>query len=233
MTNVILCDDNKKDLKVVESIVNDFMLKNKIDYNIHLFNDYNKDFYSLFDSKLSSKIYLLDIETPSKSGIDVAREIRKRDLDSIIIFLTAHEELGNIVLKNDLLFLSFINKFDNCEKRLISCLKKAMRLLSKKQVLRLEDGNTIYTINLDDILYITKDSYERKTVIKTDYSEFKVNISLSDINNLLDDRFTQTHRSCIINKDRTAKIDKHNREITFDTSEVIDLMSDKYKKELV
>ena len=233
MVNVILCDDNKKDLKNIETIVQRFMAKNKIEYNMHLFNDYNKDFYSICESKLSHKIYLLDIETPSKSGIDVAREIRKRDLDSIIIFLTAHEELGNVILRNDLLFLSFINKFDDCENRLIACLEKAMKLLNKKQVLRFEDGSTIYSIKLDDILYITKDSVERKTVIKTDYTEFKVNISLAEIKEMLDDRYAQTHRSCIINKNRTSKIDKQNKKITFDNGEIIDLVSDKYKKELV
>lgn len=233
MINIILCDDNIKDLKNIETIVQRFMDKNKIDYNIHLFNDYNKDFYNICESKLSFKIYLLDIETPSKSGIDVARDIRKRDLDSIIIFLTAHEELGNIILKNDLLFLSFINKFDDCENRLITCLGKAMKLINKKQVLRFEDGSIIYSIKLDDILYLTKDSVERKTVIKTDYAEFKVNVSLSDLSDMLDDRFTKTHRSCIINKNRTSKIDKQNKEITFDTGEVIDLVSDKYKRELV
>lgn len=233
MVNIILCDDNKKDLKNIETIVQNFMQKNKIEYNMHLFNDYNKDFYSICESKLSFKIYLLDIETPSKSGIDVAREIRKRDLDSVIIFLTVHEELGNIILKNDLLFLSFINKFDDCENRLIECLRKAMKLLNRKQILRFTDGNTIYSIKLDDILYITKESFERKTIIKTDYTEFKVNVSLADIKDLLDDRFIQTHRSCIINKNRTSKIDKQNRKITFDTGEVIDLVSEKYKKELV
>ena len=34
-----------------------------------------------------NRIYLLDIETKSASGIDMARIIRKNDLDSIIIFI--------------------------------------------------------------------------------------------------------------------------------------------------
>ena len=175
---------------------------------------------------------MLDIETPSASGIDIARNIRKKDLDSIIIFLTAHEELGNIVLKNDLMFLSFINKFDDVESRLNISLKKALNILGKKQMIKIEDRNNTYTINLDDILYITKDSFERKTIIVTDYTEFKVNNSLSDIVSGLDNRFVQTHRACYINNDRKVKIDKTNRIITFDTGKEIDLLSDKYKKEV-
>ena len=230
MINVIICDDNEKDRNNFKRMVKAFMDKNKKEYSIYTFNDFNKSFYEKVDTKLPFKIYLLDIETPTKSGIDVAREIRRKDIDSVIIFLTAHEELGNVVLKNDLMFLSFINKFDNCEKRLNKSLEKALDLLNKKNTIRFMDRNVLYTINVNDILYITKDSFERKTIIKTDYGEFKVNLSLANVVEMLDDRFVQTHRACYINSDRKVKIDKASRIITFDNGETIDLLSDKYKK---
>lgn len=233
MVNVIICDDNVKDRNNIELMTKTYLTKNKIEYKIHSYSDYNKEFNKVIESKMPFKIYLLDIETPSRSGIDVARQIRKNDVDSVIVFLTCHEELGSVVLKNDIMFLSFINKFDDCCNRLKICLDKAMKILNKKQILRFNDRNTIYTIKLDDIIYITKESYERKTVLKTDYTEFKVNKSLNEISKLLDERFIQTHRSCVINKNRTSKIDKQNKLITFDTGEIIDLISDKYKKELV
>ena len=232
MINVIICDDNEKDRKNIIKLTKEFMIKNKKDYDIHLFDDYNKNFYKIVESKIPFKIYLLDIETPSKSGIDVARDIRKKDVDSVIIFLTAHEELGNIVLKNDLMFLSFINKFDDFENRLNNSLKKGLDLLKHKSVIRILDRSTLYTININDILYITKESFERKTIIKTDYTEFKVNNSLAEIISMLDDRFIQTHRACYINTDRSVKIDKIKRLITFDNRETIDLLSDKYRKEV-
>ena len=233
MINIIMCDDNEKDRKNINEAVKDFMNKNKKEFKTHLFEDYNKKFYDFYETKLQSKIYLLDIETPSKSGIDVAREIRRKDVDSVIIFLTAHEELGNIVLKNDLLFLSFINKFDDFKNRLDKSLEKALDLLRKKNTIRFEDRNVLYTININDILYITKESFERKTVIITDYGEFKINKPMHEIISMLDDRFIQTHRACYINSDRKIKIDKSNKTITFDTGKTIDLLSDKYRKELV
>lgn len=233
MVNVVLCDDNEKDLLKLTNFIDNYMMKREEEYKKYIFNDYGPNFMNFIIRRLPSRIYILDIETPSRSGIDIAREIRKKDVDSIIIFLTGHEELGNIILKSDLMFLSFINKFDNCEKRLKECLDNAMQLLNKKQVLKFNDRNTIYTIKLDEILYITKESFERKTVIKTDYTEFKVNLPLNEIKGMLDDRFVQTHRSCVINRNRASKIDKQNRTITFDTGEVIDLVSDMYRKELV
>lgn len=233
MVNIIICDDNNKDRNNIEKITKSFMDRKKIEYNIYSFDDYNKKFYNICESKKPFKIYLLDIETPSRSGIDVAREIRRKDVDSVIIFLTAHEELGNIVLKNDLMFLSFINKFDDLENRLNKSLDKSLNLLRTKNTIRFNDRNVLYTININDILYITKDSFERKTIIKTDYTEFKVNKTLAQIIDMLDGRFIQTHRACYINDDRKVKIDRAHRIITFDNGETTDLLSDKYKKVLV
>lgn len=233
MINIIICDDNKRDLSRIEKISKKFMDKNKKECNILLFYDYNKTFYNTIDFKIPFKIYLLDIETPSKSGIDVARDIRRKDVDSVIIFLTAHEELGNVVLKKDLMFLSFINKFDDLENRLNKSLKTALKLLNKRNTIRFQDRNILYTININDILYITKESFERKTIIVTDYTEFKINNSMNEIINMLDERFIQTHRACYINSERKVSIDTSKKLITFDNGTSIDLLSNKYKKELI
>ena len=50
---------------------------------------------------------------------------------------------------------------------------------------------------------------------------------------MLDDSFVQTHRACIINKNRTVKIDFASRLILFDNQEQIDLLSSKYRKEVL
>lgn len=233
MINVIICDDIESDLKNTITIVDNYFKLKNIKYKKYIFNDYNSKFKEIIKQKLPFKLYILDIETPSRSGIDIAREIRQKDIDSVIIFLTGHEELGSIVLKNDLLFLGFINKFDNCEERLVNCLNKSLDILNKPQILKVLDRNIIYTIKLNDILYFTKDSFERKTIIHTDYDEYKVNNTLTEIISMVDDRFVQTHRACFVNKTRVTKIDKHNKIIKFDNGEDITLVSDKYKKELV
>lgn len=233
MINVIICEDNMKDRKRTIKVVSKFFNKRKIDYLIHEYNDYSDNFYNIIKSSIPFKIYLLDIETPSRSGIDIARDIRKNDVDSIILFLTAHEELSSLVAKDDLMFLSFINKFDSFEKRLPLSLAKALKLLKQKRIIKIVDRNISYTIDIDSILYISKDSFERKTIIKTDYNEIHVKKSLMEIKNMLDDRFIQTHRACYINSDRKSKIDFKNRIITFDNGETTDLLSNKYKKDVI
>ena len=112
MINFIICDDDLKFRKKVETAVDKYMMKNHTEYKIYLFDDYDKSFLNIVKQKLPFKIYILDIEAPTMSGIDIARIIRNKDVDSALIFLTGHQELSQSVLKNEFVFISFINKFD-------------------------------------------------------------------------------------------------------------------------
>lgn len=232
MLNIVICEDNKRDLDRVVNLVDAFMRRNKYKYQKHIYKDFNDEFMKLVKTKMPFRIYILDIETPSRSGIDVAREIRSKDLDSVIIFLTGHDELGRVILQNDLMFLSFVNKFDDSAKRLNEVLYKAIDLVKMRRTIKIEDGTNTYIIDLNDIIYFTKETFDRKTTIKTDYTEYRVRKSLSALKEMLDDRFIQTHRACIVNRTRISRIDKSNRMIYFDNGEYTDLLSDKYKKEM-
>lgn len=228
--NFIICDDNDKIVLDIKETIDKFMMNNRVEYKTHLFNDLDDKFMKIIKEPLPFKIYILDIETPSRSGIDVARIIRKKDVDSVIIFITSHEELGLTLLKNEIMFLSFINKFDNYEERLISSIKKALEVLKRKNIIRFEERGVLYTIAMNDILYITRDSVERKCIIKTDYAEIKTYKPLSNIEKLLDNRFVKTHRACLVNKERVVKIDKIRKTILFDNGVVVSLLSEKYRK---
>lgn len=233
MINFIICEDNKNDRDFTERLVTKYMMKNEMDYKIHMFDDYNKDFMKTMNKKLPCKIYILDIETPSGSGIDIARIIRNKDIDSVIIFLTGHDDLCRVVAKKDFLFLTFINKFDDCETRLKQALGKALQVLKAKKSIRFKDGGCVYTIALDDILYVTKDSVERKSIIKTDYSEFKLNKSLTELIRMLNDNFVQTHRACVVNTKRVVSYNKSKKLIVFDNGETIDIVSSRFEGELI
>lgn len=229
MINFIICDDSEVDRKRVSMVIDKFMMQNQLSYKKYFFSDYDDAFLKMVKSSLPSKIYILDIEMPTRSGIDVARIIRNIDINSLLIFLTGHNELAETIIKNDFLFVAFINKFDNCEKRLEKTLVACKKLLGKKKYLRLKERSAIYTIDFDDILYITRDSVGRKSIIVTDYSEFKVGESLNSIENKLYGNFLRTHRSCIVNVNRVVLIDKAKKIIKFDNNFEIDLISKKIK----
>lgn len=230
MINFILCEDNKNINKKVCDIIDKEMMKNKLAYKKHTFFDYDSSFFNIMTDGIPAKIYILDIETPSASGIDIARRIREFDIDSIIIFLTSHNELGSVLLKDELMFLTFICKFDDMEKRLISAIKNSIKMLGVRQAIRFIDHGILYTIPLNSIFYITTDTTTRKSVVVTDCNQFFVSKTFNEITSMLDDRFKQTHRACFVNMNKVIKIDKKNNTILFENNVKIDLLSDKYKR---
>ncbi|HPF82598.1 MAG TPA: LytTR family DNA-binding domain-containing protein [Bacilli bacterium] len=231
MVEFIICDDDKRFLEKVVNVVNKIMLKKDFEYSISKFDDYDSKFIKYLSKKENPRIYILDIETPSRSGINVGKVIRKDDIESPIIYLTGHEELGNLLLRKDINFMSFINKFEGFENRLNKGIENSLNSLGKKKFLEIKDKKVCYRFSLNNILYITRDSVERKTLIHTEGNVHSVNKSLTDIANLLDDRFIQTHRSCYINKDRAVEINYRKRKVFFDTGAVIDMVSSNYKLE--
>lgn len=233
MINFIAVDDIDRILKRVEKTIDKTMISNNINYKIHSFSDYDKEFFKVINKSIPNKVYILDIETPSASGIDVARIIRKNDVNSVIIFITAHEELGSLVLKDQLMFLTFISKFDDFESKLKQAIIKSLEILDQKKVIRFKDYNTLYTIPIKDILYITRDTYERKCFIKTDYTTYKTGKTLAELKEMTSGYFKQSHRACLVNMDRVRKINRGTNQIEFDTGEIINLLSNNYKKELL
>lgn len=231
--NFIICDDNLEMLQSVKDIINNVMMKNNYAYKIHPFTEYDHQFYQTMNSRISNKIYVLDIETKHSSGIDVARKIRIKDVNSVIIFLTSHDELGSVLLRDEIMFLTFINKLDNYKKRLQSAIRKSVQVIGKNKILRFEHHGAIFTIPEKDILYITRDAVERKIIIVTDTTEFKLSKTLSDMLEILGDDFKFSYRSCIVNTSRIHLIDKRNKVITFDTGVQCEYVSSHYIKELL
>ena len=233
MINFIVGEDNMSFKNSIERIITKYMMKNELDYQLNSFSDYNDDFIELVNKRLAFKIYILDIEMPTMSGIDIARIIRNKDIDSVIIFLTGHQELGYTILKDDFLFLSFINKYDNYEYRLEKSLDKALKILKAKKTIKFKDGGVLYTIPLDDILYVVKDGIDRKSVLITDYAEFRLNKSLSEISKMLTENFVKTHRSCIVNKKRIVAYNRSKRLVMLDNGEKLDIVSTRFEGEFI
>lgn len=233
MINFVVCDDEKEFRDKTALVINKLFMKNNIEYKINEFSSYTKELENFINNGLSSKIYILDIEMKNSiSGIDIARKIRKNDWDSVIIMVTSHTELGYDALKAQIMLLDFISKFDNCEKNLENTLKKAISKIDSKKIIQFKNSGITHRLYLEDILYVEKDTVDRKCIIKTTYNEFAVNKSMNEMVEELGSRFYLSHRSCLVNIDKIKTVNWKDNIIYFDNGTKTDLLARDKKKGL-
>lgn len=231
MVKFVVYDDEEVFRSNIVKSIDRVMTKSKMEYSIEEFSKYNSKMQKVIDDE-SSKIYIMDIEIPNGlSGIDVARKIRVDDWNSIIILVTSHMDMGYDALKAQIMLLDFISKYNNCNISLERTIKKATLKINNKKVLIFESNDITYKVYTDDIVYIVKDTIDRKCVIKTIYNEVIVNENISTLFNMLDGRFFMTHRSCIINTEKIDRIDWKNNIIYFKNGFKTDYLSRDKKKE--
>jgi two-component system response regulator AgrA len=232
MLNFVVCDDNNVVREKISKVITKLMLPTDIEYETVSFSQYDKKFVNFLNSNNVNNIYILDVEVNSHSGLDIARKIREKDWESIIVILTAHYELAYDAFKNRLMLLDFISKFDNYEQNLYEVLKLALKASHVKKQLSFTFNRMSYRLDFDDILYIMKDTPKRNTIVKTFSKEYLVSLNLSEIAAMLPDNFIKTHRACIINRENVKTIDFKENTITFVNNEIISLLSKTYKKEV-
>lgn len=232
MINFIVCDDDKEITNIIKNIITKVMFKNNLEYKIHIFNSYNESFYKIIKSDIENKIYILDIEVGSKSGLDIASDIRENDWYSIIVILSSHYELEYLAYKSKILILDFISKFDLYEKKMEDTINLCINKKLNNHKLILKINRRIEQIEFNSILYMTYDSSIRKVKICTKTKEYETNQTLKELFSQLKGNFVYTHRACIVNLNNVKTIDKEEKIITFVNNDKIDLLSRNYLKEL-
>ena len=162
----VICDDEKVFRSNIRRGIDKVLMDQEYDYDVIEFSKFDPSFKKKIQES-THKIYILDIEIKdSISGIDIARKIRENDWESIIIFVTSHNELGYQALKARIMLLDFISKYDDFENNLESILRKSLSLINSKKTIKFDSEGTSYIIHLSDILYIEKDTVDRKCIIK-------------------------------------------------------------------
>lgn len=233
MIEFIVYDDQKEFCQKTEKAIKKAIEEKSITYSIKTFNSYTKEFEDTINQNMTSKIYILDIDVPNSiSGIDVARRIRKKDWNSIIMMVTSHVELGYEALKAQIMLLDFICKQNDCTNTLIKTLKKAVNKVNDKKVMVFECNGITNRVYTDDILYVKRDSIDRKCIIQTTYNQIPVSKNLSEFIEELDSRFYLSHRSCLINTEKIKSVDWKNNIIYFDNNDSTDYLAREKRKGL-
>lgn len=229
---VVVEDDEKYTIKI-RKIIDKIKYKIEQEVKTYEFKGYNKELENLIKNCDQKTIYILDIELEnSKSGIEIASQIREYDWNSEIIFITNHDKMFETAHRNVYEVFDFIEKYHELDKRLTYDLKTIINHMADKKIFSYKGRNVDLQLYLQSINYIYRDKEDRKIVIVTDFSSFSVNLSLKEVIELLDDRFKMVHRSCIVNTDKVSLYDWLNSKIILKNGKEVNYLSKKYRKEV-
>ena len=231
MIKIVIVEDEENWIELYEKVINEVLFESNKEYKICTFKKYNSELKSIINDNSEPKIYLMDLQLDIKhTGMDILREIRQKDWDSEIIVLTNHDRMFETVHKEIFKTFDFIEKFDDIEKRLKRDIKKIISMKDDYDKFIYETRKISLQIYLKDIIYIYRDTIDRKLVIKTTNNEFIVSMTFQNILKYLDKRFKQCHRSCVINEDRIEKKNYVEGYFITDTGEKVDMLSKKYRE---
>ena len=233
MLRFIICEDSKDYLDKISIIINKVMMPYNFEYKINKYREYNKEVEEIIVRKHEQKIYVLDIELPDISGLEIASNIREIDLESMIIFITSHPECQNDIFYSRLLAIDYINKNKLWKDRLEKTIKYAVKNINNRRLLSFDFNYNSYRLTIKDILYVEKMPENQKCIIvMEDGNKYEIISTIKNLKEKLGVSFYQTHKSCLVNVEKIKKINYHEGIITFTNNQSRYLLSSRNKKGL-
>jgi len=154
-------------------------------------------------------ILLLDIQMPGRNGIEIARELRKKNKKTILIFVTAMEDY--VFEAFDVNAFNYIVKPFN-DNRFMDVLNKAINEYNSSGETEQETRYVMVSnkgmhtkVKLDEIIYA--EVFNRKVVIHKTDEEIEYYGKMSELESLAGESFFRSHRAYLINFKYVEKYD--------------------------
>ena len=234
MLKFILYEDDKKYMESNSEIINKVMINHNFDYRIikcSTFDDILKK--EILANDDDERIYILDIEAPKTSGLEIAAKIRERNWRDIIIFVTNYSKYKNDVFLSRLMVLDYVEKSFNYKDRFLETISVAISAVGKNDLLTYTLKHVVYRIPISNINYIEKATLGKKSYISTTSGEeYEMISTMNDLQEKLGNNFFRSHKSCLVNLNNIKSINYVENTITFLNGDTIDLLSVRCKKGL-
>ncbi len=211
MINVAICDNNKKDIRIVKNILNIIAVKNNIEINIDEFCS-GKDIIKVYKKMITNyNVIFLEVDLNDIDGIEVAKYIMERD--KYVKFIILSRTTKYVFEGYDILAVKYLIKpaiEDKIEKELFKVIKmqnitEKFYQINKKGIKKLIDLNEIY--------YFEANQRKVNVFMKNcniDYYEKLENIEFA----LKKKGFIRCHRSYMVNISKINEIKKDDLILT-------------------
>lgn len=205
MYKIAICDDNKAYLEVIAEKIQKYCKEHGFNIVLDSYSDSDKLAQEIED-KDGYDAYVLDIEMPHMSGVELAERIRKCSEQAYIIFLTAHDSYA--VRACGVNVISYVLK-ERLEAELEGALRELFERLEKlhdNKVYTIQNQRKYVKIRQRDIVYISKQQKNVELVLGNQEKESE-RVTLQEIYKRLDNPDMYfLDRSSIINLQHVRKI---------------------------
>lgn len=214
--NIAICDDEQESLHMIQKELYNAADKLKIEIETYAYNEGNKVLDLIYNKKGDFDILFLDIDMPDISGLEVAKKLRQKNSDIILIFISAHEQYVFESIEYNP--FRYIRK-NRIEKELIQALKAAYQRLEEMQdsyiIVKTEEAEV--RVKHSDIMYF--ETTARKVGIHLKNGEvLLVRKTIKELyKKLNDENLIKIHSGCVANVKYIGKYSNHD--ITLDNGE--------------
>ena len=227
MLNFVICDDNLNILDKLEKMLDTIFCKNDFEAQV-VFKSDNVEDISNYIASNKVDVVMLDINLKSnKTGIELAKEIRKINKNIYIIFTTGHLEYAMLAYK--VKTFDYIAKpinYDRLEETIIRLFEDVTSV--PKRYLKIDNKNTL--IDESEIQYIKRDGM--KLVFHTNSRDYDTYSSFNKFQDKLPKNYIRCHKSCIANINQIKDVEPVSGTITFKSGDTCGI-GPKYKSYLM
>ncbi|MBQ9519410.1 MAG: response regulator transcription factor [Firmicutes bacterium] len=203
MFKAAVCDDSKAASEDIKKLIKIYGAKYNREFEVTVFTDP----LALLEMQTAFDMYFLDVEMPGRSGLELAKELRRRFNDPIIFFITNYEHYLDEAF--DIHAFRYLYKPVEQERFFKSLDKAAENIQNSANGIFLKVKDKTVRIHTDKIIFIKVEKRLRR-VVTTD-NEILTDDKLEDIYKMLpENKFIHSHKSYIVNLAYVTDYDNEN-----------------------
>lgn len=165
MLKIAILDDDMSFLKCINQKIKDVFSERNVEVTTYLFTSGEQIIDKIINGKSYYDVFFLDVQIPNQMGMDIAKIIRSKYKDVLIIFVTSFDNYVFEAFDYDAVSYIRKNEFDNKITNTIDRIIAKINMNNKKVVFNNSDGqyhvspkNIMYFESLNHSIYIHEDN---------------------------------------------------------------------------
>lgn len=177
MFPILICEDNAVHLDQISTIIKHYLMMNENNYSIsYTSQDPHKIIQYIKETKPRKGIYFIDVDLQSDmNGLELAREIRAKDIEGRIIFITSDQTAAKESFRFNVEALGFIEKTADlnllreeiCEIFRTALSRQVQVNEIKKEHFSFTYAGETYHFNLEDVILLETSDIPHKLKLYT------------------------------------------------------------------